>query len=117
MPGLGDRGEALAAEFLKSRGYQIVERNWRAPGAEIDIVARKGGCLVFVEVKTRSGHAFGAPAEAVEHRKQKKLIHAANAYLALSGEPSPEARFDVVAIMMENGKHRIEHIENAFESF
>jgi len=108
MLGLGGKGEKQAEKYLVSQGYDIVERNFRCKYGEIDIIARKGGVLVFVEVKTRSGSGFGMGFESVTQKKQEKLLLTAQAYMA--GRPPTAARFDVVSI--DSGK--ITHIQNAF---
>lgn len=113
---LGESGEELAKRFLESSGYCIVARNWRCKLAEIDIIARDGETLVFIEVKTRTDSAFGSPADAVTLRKQRQIGKAAQWYLAehdLFGTP---ARFDVIAIVLgKGGRHQVEHIPAAFE--
>jgi len=95
---LGRRGEDLAVRALKKRDYRILARRERSRLGEIDIVARDGKVLVFVEVKTRSGHRFGTPIEAVDYRKQKKLTRLALAYAARRGWSESPIRFDVVGI-------------------
>lgn len=110
----GDRGEALAAEYLRARGYRIVETNWRCRGGEIDLIAEKDGVLSFVEVKLRSGLSHGLPREFVTAKKQEKLRTAALHYLSAHGGDVP-ARFDVAEVYADNGAAaRIEYIENAF---
>lgn len=95
---LGQRGEALAWNFLRKRGYSILEKNYRTPFGEIDIIARKGSVTVFLEVKTRRDHRFGFPAESVDWRKQQKMIRVAEAYLQAKGLENRAARFDILAI-------------------
>ena len=95
---LGRRGEDLAVRALKKKDYRILARRERSRLGEIDIVARDGKVLVFVEVKTRSGHRFGTPIEAVDYRKQKKLTRLALAYAARRGWSESPIRFDVVGI-------------------
>ena len=73
MKQVGSKGEVLAAEFLKDKGYRIIERNYKTPVGELDIIAKDGETLVFIEVKTRSNNAFGYPFEAVDSRKKHKL--------------------------------------------
>ncbi len=109
---LGRKGEAEAAKYLKRKGYRIVERNLRTPIGEIDIVAERGGLLVFVEVKTRRSNQFGEPTEAVDSRKQEKLRRLALYYMKCKGVELP-VRFDVIGVWMD-GQKRIEHIEGAF---
>ena len=114
---IGNQGEDLAASFLKEAGYRVLERNYRFERNEVDLVCldpEKGGEVVFVEVKTRTGHGFGPPEASVTDEKQASLIEVSRAYLherRLDGAP---ARFDVVAILLTDGDPQIEHYENAF---
>lgn len=108
---LGRVGENKAAEFLKSKGYKILEKNYRKRSGEIDIIAKDGDTIVFVEVKTRADDSFGSPAEAVNKEKQAKYFKVATAYLvAKFNSEEINSRFDVIEI--EDGK--INHVENAF---
>jgi len=117
MNGLGKRGEDLAAERLESLGYAILERNVRLSGGELDAVAREGGAIVFVEVKTRSGTGYGTPQEAVDLVKQKRLTGLAQEWLQMKGLEDMPARFDVVAVTMDSrGRPGIEIFRNAFEA-
>lgn len=103
--------EALAARWLQERGYEILERNYRCRQGEIDLIARDGRYLVFVEVKYRSRTGAGHPAEAVDARKQERISRTAFYYCYAHGIPETQAcRFDVVSILDD----RIEHIQNAF---
>jgi putative endonuclease len=111
---LGKEGERVAERFLKKKGYKLVERNYRCAGGEIDLIALDGRVIVFVEVKTRTGHGFGTPLEAVEFRKQQKMIQAAQYFLSEKGLHQREARFDVVGISWPQRDPVVEHIENAF---
>jgi putative endonuclease len=110
---LGKKGEELAAEYLSSLGYEILERNYRFEKSEVDIIARIGNDLVFVEVKTRTTALFGNPEEAVSAAKRKKMIQAAENYLETK-QSGLEPRFDVIAITGTTSKHEIHHIEDAF---
>jgi putative endonuclease len=114
---LGDRGERTAAAFLRRAGMRVIVRNYRTPGGEIDIVARDGETLVFVEVKTRRA---GTPAEAVDLEKQRRMTRAALYFLKRHGllEAGVSSRFDVVAIVWPEGSRTpsVEHLPNAFES-
>lgn len=97
-------GERRAARWYEDRGYEIVDRNWRGPGGEIDLVVKKGSTLVFCEVKTRSGLAFGSPFEAVTGPKQARIRRLASAWLRQhrSGQPGrgpDQIRFDVASVM------------------
>jgi putative endonuclease len=99
----GQWGEDKAVAFLEAEGYEIVARNWRFKRAEIDIIAREKGVLVFIEVKARSGTGYGRPEEMVDNRKKRLLIDAAMAYMRSIGYEW-EIRFDIVAIIGEPGK-------------
>ncbi|NOX44447.1 MAG: YraN family protein [Caldiserica bacterium] len=101
--------EARACGYLRSLGYAIVARNWRWRGGEVDIIAKDGDTLVFVEVKARSGTRFGDPAEAVDRRKRGKLLAAAKAILGRDAGRVP-IRFDVVSVL--GGE--ISHLRDAF---
>lgn len=109
----GSKGEDIAAEFLKQKGYKILKRNYTTPLGEADIIARDNNTIVFVEVKARSSNAFGQPFEAVNHRKQEKLKKIALYYLKHNKIELP-VRFDVVSIVSRNGKAEVNHIIEAF---
>jgi putative endonuclease len=112
---VGAYGERLAAAHLVKQGMAILDRNWRCPAGEIDIIARDGGTLVFVEVKTRRTESFGFPAEAVVGRKVRRLRQLAARWLMLSGTHPSEVRFDIVSIMPRHrGAARIHHLRGAF---
>ena len=112
---LGALGEKRAGEFLKKRGYRIVETNFRCREGEIDIIARDGGYLVFVEVRTRTGSQFGTPEESITFAKKEKLTSVALAYLQTHRNLPSLWRFDVVAIEVgsDGQTTRIEVIQNA----
>lgn len=97
---LGTAGERLAAERLQAAGYMIRAMNYRCAVGEVDIIAEEGGDVVFVEVKTRRGVAYGLPEEAVTLSKQRKLIAAAQTYLAQAETPEASWRIDVVGIAL-----------------
>lgn len=100
--GLGKTGEELAARALVERGYAIVARNWRCPLGELDIIARDGDCLVFVEVRTRRGGWRGAASDSVGPRKRARLAALADAYLQAGAyPPTIDWRVDVVAVEMD----------------
>jgi len=113
---LGDLGEKSAADYLRKRGYRIHERNYRCRAGEIDIVAQDRDCLVFVEVRTRTGPAFGTPEESIGAVKKGRLASAALTYLQTHRKLPPHWRFDVVAIEVGPGgeTERIELIRDAF---
>jgi putative endonuclease len=112
---LGDRGEREAARFLRRHGFRILVRGYRTPRGEIDLIARDGDTLVFVEVKTRRS---GEPAEAVTPEKQRRLTLAALQFLKEHRLLEQRSRFDVVAIVWPDGHHAptVEHIRAAFEA-
>jgi putative endonuclease len=112
------RGEDAAAAFLERVGMQIEVRNWRSSAGEIDIVARDGDELVFVEVKTRRSERAGTAAEAVSTAKQGRLVRLARAYIATMGErPDAGVRFDVVAIrVIAEDRALLRHYRAAFEA-
>jgi putative endonuclease len=114
---LGRRGETLAAEYLDSLGYSIVELNWRCSIGEIDIVARDEGELVFVEVKTRTSVAFGHPLEAITVAKLARLRRLAAAWCDAHPDPRSRVRIriDAVAIIAPpRGLVEIEHLKSVF---
>jgi len=94
---LGQTGEEIARRYLQSRGYWIVERNWRCRFGELDLIARDGDTLVFVEVKARTRDGFGGPEGAVTPRKRARMVAAARAYMREVGTDLA-VRFDVVAV-------------------
>jgi putative endonuclease len=112
---VGAIGEKLAADLLKKRGYKIIQRNFRCREGEIDIIAQKDECLVFVEVRTKRNTAFGTPEESVTLSKREKLISLADAYIQAYDKPPQSWRIDVVAVELtpDNRVSRLEHIENA----
>ena len=112
---VGRRGENLAFELLKKKGYKVLERNFKTPLGEIDIIARDKKTLVFVEVKTRLSSDFGTAKWAVGPRKQRKLSMVALDYLKRLSLLDQPARFDVVAIDLDQGEAKIELFRNAFD--
>ncbi|MDY6795930.1 MAG: YraN family protein [Actinomycetota bacterium] len=112
---LGRAGERLAGAFLERKGYRILERNYRSPHGELDIIASKGGLLVFCEVKTRSCGDIIEALEAVGPRKQERIVRTASYYLFREKPACRRCRFDVIALLRECGRWRIEHVQDAFE--
>lgn len=113
---IGDRGEEMAANFLVNTGYAILEKKYRNRMGEIDIVARFGNILAFVEVKTRRTDKFGRPAAAVDFRKKQKIISVAKYYIQVKGMEGCHPRFDVIEVMGVGGTWNINHIKGAFEA-
>jgi putative endonuclease len=111
---LGQKGEALAIQYLEKLGYTILGRNFRYDRAEIDLIARDKDVLVFVEVKTRRPGSLGDPEDAVTARKQNQLVKAAEGYLHQFHLSGSECRFDVVAIEINGSRSNIRHITDAF---
>ena len=106
----GVEAERRAAEAMRMQGYQVLEQRFRFGHHDVDLVARRGAVVVFVEVKSRSGAAFGAPSEAVTARKQADLVRAASVWLARHRTAWDAVRFDVITV--ENG--RLEWLQDAF---
>ncbi len=109
----GDWGEEYARRFLERKGYSILESNYRGQYGEIDLVAREGECLVFVEVKSRRTGAFGRPEESVTGAKQQKLVQAAMEYIQSKGLEDCEWRIDVVGIEAGGSLPRVRLVQNA----
>lgn len=111
----GQRSEKVAEKALKKEGYKILERNYRSPVGEIDIIARDDDTVVFVEVKARTNETYGNPKEAVSYFKQKKISRTAEYYLKEKKTLDVRARFDVVSIQSVQGNMSVEILKNAFE--
>jgi putative endonuclease len=112
---LGKRGEDLACEELERRGYTIIHRRFRTRCGELDIVARDGEVLVFVEVKARTGGRFGSPFESVTSQKRQRLSAMAEAYLFVKRLSGVACRFDVVSILEGQSGHAVELVRGAFD--
>jgi putative endonuclease len=113
---LGKTGEDLACAELEKRGYAIIARRYRRRGGEIDIIARDGPAIVFVEVKARDGHAFGEAAEAVTAFKRRRITQLALDYMTRQRQSNCPCRFDVVSIHFDAGRPEIEVFQNAFDA-
>ncbi len=111
----GKKAEDLAARHLKRQGYKLITRNYRTKIGEIDIIAREGGTLVFIEVKARQSTRYGSPKAAVTPRKQHQIAKVALWYLKETDQLRAKARFDVVAVSRKDGEATIEIVRNAFE--
>lgn len=106
---LGAAGEKLACRYLERNGYKILERGYKNPFGEVDIIAAREGTVAFIEVKTRLSESYGAPSEAVDRRRQSKYIQAAEYYFC-GRQIEVTVRFDIIEIL----RGEINHIENAF---
>lgn len=109
---IGVLGEQLAGDYLIKKGYSIIERNYRIRGGEIDIIAKDGNDIVFIEVKLRSSNRYGYPEEAVSFSKCRKIMKAIRAYLQNSHYSDANIRFDIIAIENNDTNSIIRHIEN-----
>ena len=112
---LGRWGEQLAAQYLESHGYKVLDRNWRCRRGEIDLVAKEGDVLVFVEVKTRRGRDYGTPEEALTRYKVKRLLELGQRYMLERDLEDVEWRVDLVAVELDRQGNllRFEHVPNA----
>ncbi|MBR4787102.1 MAG: YraN family protein [Bacteroidales bacterium] len=110
----GNTGEEIAADYLISKGYRILERNWRAGHWEIDLIAENDRWLVIVEVKTRKSTLFGEPEDFVTLQKQRNLIRAAANYIWRT-QQTKEVRFDIISVVLQSGVQGVKHIEDAFQ--
>jgi putative endonuclease len=107
-------GEDVAVSFYARRGFRILARNYRAPGGEIDVIARRGSLLVFCEVKARATDRFGLPAEAVNHQKQARVRRLAGAWLSRSRPGRVRVRFDIVSVIVSRDRVELTHLPGAF---
>ncbi len=113
---LGRRGERLAARYLRRAGLRIIASRFRLRIGEIDLIALDGDQVVFVEVKSRRGTGFGAPAESITRRKQRKLARVALAFLSGRGWHERPCRFDVVELIERGNRFEMHHIRDAFRA-
>ena len=112
---LGAYGERVAEAHLRDQGLVILDRNWRCPDGEVDLILRDGDAIVFCEVKTRTGDLFGSPAEAIGPRKVRRLRRLAVRWLEQTGLHAHTIRFDVVEVLPQSqGAPVLEHIRAAF---
>jgi len=116
---MGKRGESVAARWLQVHGWSIAERRFRNGRRDIDLVATRserdaGRMVAFVEVKTRASNDFGGPVSAVNWRKQRELSRSAKVWMSRFEKPGDTFRFDVIGIILDAEKVRVQHVENAF---
>lgn len=110
----GRHSEIMAQNYLRSLGYTILETNWRSGHKEIDIIAKDENIIVFAEVKSRTNDIFAKPEDAVNFKKIKNIVRAANTYL-ISHNIENDSRFDIITLLlMPSGEYKIEHIKDAF---
>lgn len=111
---LGAKGEKMAAEYLVKNGYLIIDRNFRTREGEIDLIAEKNEELVFIEVKSRSSLTFGSPEEAVNEKKQQKIMAVINRYLEKKGLNTAKWRLEIITLFLDRKKHRLSlrHLKN-----
>lgn len=112
----GREAEALAAAWLEARGYRILDRNHAVRRGEVDLVCEAEGVLCFVEVRSRTGDAFGGPEETVDRRKARRVIVAATDWAMRNGGTARDIRFDVVAVTFGDGLPRVAHFRAAFDA-
>jgi putative endonuclease len=111
----GKEGEKAAARFLEKNGYEILERNYRVSGSEVDLIAKIDDTLCFVEVKTRETDRYGLPEEFVGPRQRRKIIRAAKIYAGCKKYAEYYIRFDIISVSYDEGEVVINHICHAFE--
>jgi putative endonuclease len=111
----GQQGETLAAEYLKQKGYAIVTTNWRCREGELDIIARQGASLVFIEVRTRRAENNEAAFASILPNKQKRLIAAIHCYLNQHDLETSDWRLDVIGVALRQSSPLIEHVEDALD--
>ena len=113
---LGLAAEDAVAEQLRREGFALLARNWRCREGEIDLVAREGDTLCFIEVRCKTDVAGGHPLETVTGPKQRQVLRVARAYLERLGSPDVPVRFDVAGVVPRDGRFRITYIRDAFEA-
>lgn len=111
---LGLLGERIAARWLSRQGWEIVEHRFRSGHRDVDLIARQGGVVAFVEVKARRGDAFGSPVEAVHARKRRELSRSAQVWVDRHGEENAQYRFDVIGVLLDGERVRVRHVPDAF---
>ena len=108
----GMGGELLAQQFLEQKGYEIIQKNYRIQGGEIDLITRKDGWLIFFEVKTRTSPTFGSPEDAMNYHKRRNLLRVMYAYLC--DHPAQKWRFDLMALDIRSKVAYIKHYQDIF---
>lgn len=111
----GELGERIAARWLERAGWKIVARRFRSGRRDIDLIVERGDVIAFVEVKARTGSAFGDPVEAVHRRKQHELTKSAQSWIDRHGRSGEAYRFDVVGVLVTDGRVLVRHVPSAFQ--
>ena len=112
---LGRKSERLAANYLRARGYQILEANYRVGHKEVDLIVRRGDVIAFVEVKAKAGKAFGHPLEAITWAKRREIAHVARVWIASNGRTCFNYRFDALSVVWHGSQAELEHVPNAWQ--
>lgn len=110
----GKKGEDICCKYLAEQGCEIIARNFRSPYGEIDVIAKCGDTIMFVEVKARTGNKFGSPAMAVDRKKQKKIIETAYFFITEGGISNMNYSFDVCEVFLKNAA--VNYISHAFDA-
>ena len=113
---LGNKGEALATDFLIKNGYEIIAKNYIYQKAEVDIIAKKGDILAIIEVKTRTSADFGDPQQFLKPKQIQRIIKAVD-FFVNDNDMDVDVRFDIIAIVLNKKGMTLEHLENAFYHF
>jgi len=111
----GELGEGIAERWLRIRGWRVIQRRFRNGHRDIDLIAEREGLVAFVEVKARRGGWCGGPVEAVNWRKRRELARSASIWIDRHGRSGESYRFDVIGVIVEGGRVRVRHVENAFD--
>ncbi len=111
---LGRRGESIASVYLEHKGYAILDRNWRTPYGEIDLIASKDEVVAFIEVKTRSSASLGPPEISITRKKSEHMVHAAEYYIQQHPDQDGDWRIDLISIILlaDSPQPMIDHFEN-----
>ena len=110
----GREGEVVAERWLRRRGWRVLHRRFRSGHRDIDLIAERDGTVAFVEVKARHGGWFGGPVEAVNWKKRRELARSASVWIDRHGRAGESYRFDVIGVLVDEGRVRVRHVENAF---
>jgi putative endonuclease len=112
---LGFHGERVAERWLVRKGWRVLQRRFRDGHRDVDLIAEREGTVAFVEVKARSGASFGSPVDAVDWRKRRELGRSARMWISRHGRAGESYRFDVIGVLVSQGRIMVRHVENAFD--